>query len=84
MAQNDGRGNLEISNMQLLFIRILFLAQMEGSVKWAQNFSFEVPPYQKSLAATHLTHLRLCAASSHLNTQDVLSIVRSQLGSGQP
>ena len=44
MAQNDGRGNLEISNMQLLFIRILFLAQMEASVKWAQNFSFEVPP----------------------------------------
>ena len=44
MAQNDGRGNLEISNMQLLFIRILSLAQMEASVKWAQNFSFEVPP----------------------------------------
>ena len=43
MAQNDGRGNLEISNMQLLFIRILFLAQMEAFVKWAQYFSFEVP-----------------------------------------
>ena len=44
MAQNDSRGNLEISNMQLLFIRILILAQMEASVKWAQNFPFEVPP----------------------------------------
>ena len=45
MAQNDSRGNLEISNMQLLFIRILILAQMEASVKWAQNFPFEVPPH---------------------------------------
>ena len=44
MAQNDGRGTLEITNMQLLLIRILFQAQMEGSVKWAQIFSFEVPP----------------------------------------
>ena len=47
MAQNDGHGTLDISNMQLLFIRTLFLAQMEGSVKWAQNFSIEVPPLLK-------------------------------------
>ena len=38
MAQNDSRGNLEISNMQLLFVRILILAQMEASAKWAQIF----------------------------------------------
>ena len=44
MAQNDGRGNLEISNMQLLLIRILVVPQKEASVKWAQIFSFEVLP----------------------------------------
>ena len=49
VAQNDGRGNLEISNMQFLFIRILSITQMEASVKWAQKFLFAVPPTSKPM-----------------------------------
>ena len=44
VAQKDGRGNLETSNKQFLFIRILSITPMEASVKWAKKISFEVPP----------------------------------------
>ena len=56
VAQNDGRGKLEISNMQFLFIRILSITQMEASVKWAQNFSFEVPPLLSSIWCDNHPH----------------------------